>query len=83
MWSVDPLDWYYRDSKKVEKYVLDNMEGGSIILLHDIHKESMEAALKLIPEIRKRGFQIVSLSQMAKYKKNKIKKQEIYFHFSK
>ncbi len=83
LWNVDTLDWRYRDSDRTYNYVLDNLKDGNIILLHDIHKTTLEATLKLIPEIRKKGYQIVSLSQMSKYKKVKIKRNKVYTRIGK
>ncbi len=78
LWDVDTLDWKYKDADRVYDFVLDNMKDGSIVLMHDIHETTLEASLKLIPEIKKRGYQIVSLSQLEKYKKIKIKKGKVY-----
>ncbi len=78
LWDVDTLDWKYKNADRVYNYVLDNMKDGSIVLMHDIHETTLEATLKLIPEIKKRGYQIVSLSQLEKYKKIKIKRSKVY-----
>ena len=37
LWSVDPLDWKYRNSARVERQILAGAQPGVIILSHDIH----------------------------------------------
>ena len=45
-WSVDPRDWESRDTAKVVRSVLKDVQPGDIILLHDIYPSSVEAALR-------------------------------------
>ena len=72
LWSVDTLDWKYRDTGRLIGYVRDNKRDGAVILMHDIHAESVEAALKLIPKLRKKGFELVTVSELATLKSKKL-----------
>jgi peptidoglycan/xylan/chitin deacetylase (PgdA/CDA1 family) len=38
LWSVDPLDWKYRTSARVERQILAGAQPGAIILSHDIDR---------------------------------------------
>lgn len=64
MWDVDPLDWKNRDASIVRKRVNENTESGSIILLHDIHKTSVEAALVLTKDLKEKGYTFVTVSDL-------------------
>ena len=43
LWSVDPLDWKYRNSNRVYTSIIQNTRPGSIILAHDIHATTVAA----------------------------------------
>lgn len=80
-WSIDTLDWKHRNSQKTINSVLNNVRDGDIILMHDIHKPTMQAALYLIPELKKRGYQMVTVSELAKYKGVNMKNGITYYSF--
>lgn len=65
LWSIDTLDWQTRNAKKTIKNVMSQVQDGDIILLHDIHAESVAAAKKLIPKLQKAGYQLVTVSELA------------------
>lgn len=69
MWSLDSLDWSYRDVQKDYDAVMGgDLTDGSIILMHDIHKESVEAALRIIPDLVEKGYKLVTVSELAEAK---------------
>lgn len=78
-WSVDTLDWKTRSKTATVNSVLNNAKDGAIVLMHDIHKPSKEAALSIIPQLVKKGYQLVTVSEMAKYKGIKLKKGYSYY----
>lgn len=80
-WSVDTLDWKTKSKQKTINHVLNNVKDGDIILMHDIHKPTMEAALYLIPELQKRGYQLVTVSELAEYKGVDMKNGVTYYSF--
>lgn len=51
LWSVDTRDWQSRDKEKIKQVIRDNIEEGSIILLHDIHECSVDAIEEILPEL--------------------------------
>ena len=81
LWSMDTLDWKKKDAKKVAKYVMKHVEDGDIILLHDIHKTSVEAVEIILPKLIKKGYQIVTVSEMAEARNVEMKAGEKYFAF--
>ena len=82
-WSVDTTDWKKDDAKSVEKYVLKHAKDGEIILLHDIHKSTVRAMKTVIPKLQDKGFQLVTVSQMAEARGVTLEKQQKYFEFQK
>ena len=65
MWSVDTRDWEQKDMTFVKDYVLNTAKDGEIVLLHDIHETTVQAVLQVIPELVNRGYQLVTVSEMA------------------
>ena len=78
LWSIDTLDWKTRSKKQTVKTVMKQARDGDVILIHDIHPQSVEAAIKLIPKLQKKGYQFVTVSELAKYKKVKLKNGRRY-----
>jgi len=68
LWSVDTLDWKTRDAQKTIQNVLDNVKDGDIILLHDLYDTTAEASETIIPELISRGYQLVTVSELASYR---------------
>ena len=67
-WSIDTRDWATRNADNTYKVIMNDVEDGSIVLMHDIHESSIEASLRLIPELVKNGFRLVTIRQMAEQK---------------
>lgn len=77
-WNVDTRDWETLSSSKTYKNVMKSVEDGDIILMHDIHKSTKNAVLKIIPKLKKKGYQIVTVSELAEYKGTKLKNGNVY-----
>ena len=57
---------------------MSNVKDGTIILMHDIHQPTVQAAERIIPELKKKGYQLVTVSELAKYKKKKLNNGSVY-----
>lgn len=68
LWDVDSEDWKSRNAQTVCDKVLAEAKDGDIILMHDIYESTAEAVELLLPQLKERGFQVVSVSEMAQYK---------------
>ncbi|MBQ9467574.1 MAG: polysaccharide deacetylase family protein [Clostridia bacterium] len=67
LWSVDTEDWRSPPVYKIVRAVLDRVQGGEIILMHDyVSGEShTAAALEIIlPELLSRGFEFVTVGEL-------------------
>lgn len=78
LWEVDTLDWKTRNVQSTIQSVMSNVKDGKIILMHDIHQPTVQAAEQIIPELKKKGYQLVTVSELAKYKKKKLNNGSVY-----
>ena len=65
LWSIDTLDWKTRNAQKTIDSVLSSVKDGDIILMHDLYEPTAEAAEKIIPELIKMGFDLVTVPELA------------------
>ncbi len=63
-WDVDSEDWSNRDAQTTTANVLDAVEPGSIVLLHDIHPSTIESAPDIIEGLRDAGYTLVTVSDI-------------------
>jgi peptidoglycan/xylan/chitin deacetylase (PgdA/CDA1 family) len=64
LWSVDTLDWKYRDSTYVKNYVLTNAKRGDIVLMHDIHPTSVAAVPGILKGLKAKGYTMVTIDTL-------------------
>lgn len=83
MWSIDTRDWELKNVELVKNNVLNTVKDGEIILLHDIHETTVQAMLQVIPELINRGYQLVTVSEMAAARGVTLEAGQIYGHFRK
>ena len=77
-WSIDTLDWKNRNAASVKSRALNNVKDGDIILMHDLYKSTADACDTLIPELVNRGFQLVTISEMAEAKGRTLQNGTLY-----
>ena len=69
MWSLDTLDWSTLNVQMdIDAVMNGDLTDGSIILMHDIHEPSVEAALTIIPSLIEKGYKLVTVSELAEAK---------------
>jgi peptidoglycan-N-acetylglucosamine deacetylase len=64
LWSVDPLDWRYRNSNRVYNSIVQNTHPGSIILTHDIHATTVAAMPETLDALLAKGYKFVTVSEL-------------------
>lgn len=77
-WSVDTLDWQKPDVETICQRVYDGLENGAIVLMHDGFENTVEAVKILLPELKRRGYQVTSVSQLAKAHSCVLKTGSVY-----
>lgn len=83
LWSIDTLDWKTRNATSTIKTIMGSIEDGDIVLMHDLYSESKEAAVKVIPKLIKKGYQLVTVSELIKYKGIEVEDGTAYSSFKK
>jgi peptidoglycan/xylan/chitin deacetylase (PgdA/CDA1 family) len=63
-WSVDTLDWRYPNADRIVETAVSKAADGSIILMHDIHPETIVAVPRVIDGLIERGFRLVTVSEL-------------------
>lgn len=80
LWDVDTLDWKYRNTDTIIQNSIDHIDDGDIVLFHDIYQTSVDASLNMIDELYKRGYLVMSVSELAKAKQVELKPGMKYYH---
>lgn len=65
LWHIDTLDWKTRNADQTVNTVLSQVRDGDIVLMHSIYAQSADAAARIIPELVNRGYQLVTVSELA------------------
>lgn len=64
LWSVDTLDWKYRNAETVTNNIVNGAKDGAIILLHDIHETSVQGAIAAIDILQSQGYELVTVAEL-------------------
>jgi peptidoglycan/xylan/chitin deacetylase (PgdA/CDA1 family) len=80
-WSVDPRDWATRDTAAVGRFVVERIQDGDVVLLHDMSDSSVDAALAIIDELQSQGFRFVTVSELVKIRDITVKPGKTYRKF--
>ena len=81
-WDIDTLDWKSRNAESILKEIHKYSDyDGRIILMHGIYTSTAEAVEILVPELIEKGYQLVTVSEMAKYKNVTLKPGKVYLNF--
>ncbi len=81
LWSVDPRDWAVHDAPAVEAAVVGAVRDGDVILLHDMCDCSVDAALAIIDQLKEKGFQFCTVSELAQSKGKALQPGGSYCRF--
>lgn len=64
LWNVDPLDWKTQNKNRIVRHIINHVEDGSIILLHDVYDTSVDAALEVIDTLSLEGYNFVTVDEL-------------------
>ena len=79
IWSVDTLDWYTQDVKKIMDVVKKETKDGAIILCHDHHKPTLDALDEMIPWLLEQGYDLVTVSELLESTGKPLEPGKLYF----
>lgn len=80
-WSVDPKDWADHDADLIYRRLMEQVEDGDVILMHDMSDSSVDAALRLVEELGDQGYQMLTVSQLAMLRLTQLKPGAVYHCF--
>ncbi|AZK46938.1 polysaccharide deacetylase family protein [Paenibacillus lentus] len=70
-WHQDTKDWKAPGVNKIVKRVLSGARSGDIVLMHDYvanSNQTIEALKQILPELKKRGYSFVTVSELLSHK---------------
>lgn len=65
-WTIDTLDWTGASEGDIYNAVFSARFSGAIVLMHDGYPATVEALKRLLPDLKADGYQVVSVSAIAK-----------------
>ena len=76
MWNVDSLDWKSKNEAAILTEIQREVKNGSIILMHDIHAETVHALPKVIDYLKGQGYDFVTVPEMLN---SRLKSHELFY----
>ena len=64
LWNIDPLDWCSSDASRIVERVLSGAKENAIILMHDEFPSTVTAALRVVDELQKEGYEFVTVDEV-------------------
>ena len=80
-WAVDPLDWKYKNAATVRQNVVSATFDGAVVLMHDIHATTVDAVANIIDDLRARGYEFLTVSELAAARGVSLANGVVYYHF--
>ena len=77
-WSLDTLDWKYKDANVIYNTIMKDVKDGDIILCHDLHGTTVDAMERVIPDLIEKGYQLVTVTELLSYGGKEISPGSIY-----
>ena len=80
-WNIDTRDWKTKNAQQTIQVVLSQVKDGDIILMHELYGATGDASMQIIPELTNRGYQLVTISEMAAAKGRALEPGKLYSSF--
>lgn len=81
LWSIDTLDWKYRDASYVTSVIKNQVTDGSIILMHSLYASTAKATEIIVPWLISQGYQLVTVSELAEARGVQMQNGKVYTAF--
>ncbi len=65
-WTIDTLDWTGISPDEIYDEIYGKRFSGAIVLMHDGYEHTVSALKRLLPALKADGYQVVSVSKLAK-----------------
>ncbi len=63
-WTIDPLDWCSTNVERIEQKIISKVGENDIILMHDYYPSTVTAALEVVDELQKEGYEFVTVDEI-------------------
>ena len=77
-WSIDTEDWKSRNVKSILTRC-KSISDGDIVLMHDLYPTTADAVEKLVPRLKRQGYQLVTIDELMYYKGINAEAGKLYF----
>jgi len=81
LWTVDTLDWKYRDVATVRQNAVKDAFDGAIILFHDVYQTTADAIPLIIDDLRSQGYEFLTVSELAEARGAVMQNGAVYGSF--
>lgn len=95
LWNIDTEDWKYKDKHNAPRTpdqrerdkniiissVLNYVDNGDIILMHDLYDMTADAFEQMLPTLIKRGYRLVTVSELYRIKGETMQAGKVYRGF--
>ena len=78
-WTIDSWDWKYQNAEKIYNEVIPQLANGAILLFHDTHATTVEALKTILPEIKARGYQVLTVDELMSFRES-LRSGTHYYH---
>ncbi len=63
-WTLDTRDWETRNAEKVYQAIVNKSSDGCIILLHDLHKTTVEGSIRAMREMIEGDYEFLTVTEL-------------------
>lgn len=68
LWDIDSDDWEASTPQEICDKILPTVKDGDIIIFHDDNETTVQALEQLLPALKQKGFQFVTIQQLEQYR---------------
>ena len=79
LWSVDTRDWENRNEETTYQNILRDSYDGAIVLMHDLYKTSVAAALRAVDTLQGKGYEFVTVSELMRRRGVSMVNGSVYY----
>lgn len=80
LWSVDPKDWKSLNKDAIISEVVNKVEDGDIVILHDTYPTTADACEVIIPRLIEDGYQLVTVDELMEYRNISMISGKVYYN---
>lgn len=63
-WNTDSLDWKLKNTPLIIQHVMQTIQPGAILLMHDIYPTTVAAVGPIIEQLKAQGYEFVTVDQL-------------------